>query len=111
MNHKTKELLTEYAVKYETADFLTGDPSWFMHQVEGPHNQEVVALIASCLSYGNRKLFMPKILLFLKESRGISIHGSRTIHLQWQFPIHRNDFTDYRPIIMFTNSYWEYKIS
>mgnify|MGYP000095185394 FL=1 len=70
MNHKTKELLTEYAVKYETADFLTGDPSWFMHQVEGPHNQEVMALIASCLSYGNRKLFMPKILLFLKESRG-----------------------------------------
>ena len=70
MNCKTRELLTEYAAKYETADFLTGDPSWFMHQVEGPHNQEVMALIASCLSYGNRKLFMPKILLFLKESRG-----------------------------------------
>ena len=70
MNHKTKELLTEYAVKHETADFLIGDPSWFMHQVEGPHNQEVMALIASCLSYGNRKLFMPKIQLFLKESRG-----------------------------------------
>lgn len=70
MNHKTRKLLTEYAAKYETADFLTGDPSWFMHQVEGPHNQEVMALIASCLSYGNRKLFMPKIQLFLKESRG-----------------------------------------
>lgn len=70
MNCKTRELLTEYAAKYETADFLTGDPSWFMHQVEGPHNQEVMALIASCLSYGNRKLFMPKIQLFLKESRG-----------------------------------------
>lgn len=70
MNCKTRELLTEYAAKYETTDFLTGDPSWFMHQVEGPHNQEVMALIASCLSYGNRKLFMPKIRLFLKESRG-----------------------------------------
>ena len=70
MNCKTRELLTEYAAKYETADFLTGDPSWFMHQVEDPHNQEVMALIASCLSYGNRKLFMPRIQLFLKESRG-----------------------------------------
>lgn len=54
-------LLTEYAARYETADFLYGDPSWFMHQVNGDANKEVTAFIASCLSYGSRKQFMPKI--------------------------------------------------
>lgn len=54
-------LLIEYADKYETADFLTDDPSWFMHQVDGDANKEVVAFIASCLSYGSRRQFMPKI--------------------------------------------------
>ncbi len=56
-----EKLLREYADRYETADFLPADPSWFMHQVIGPDNQEVTAFIASCLSYGSRKQFMPKI--------------------------------------------------
>ena len=30
--------LKELAEKYETRDFLNGDPSWFMHQVEGKLN-------------------------------------------------------------------------
>ena len=58
-------LLTRYADQYETADFLPADPSWFMHQVEGTENQEVTAFIASCLSYGSRKQFMPKIQYIL----------------------------------------------
>lgn len=61
-------LLTRYADQYETADFLPADPSWFMHQVEGTENQEVTAFIASCLSYGSRKQFMPKIQFFLDVS-------------------------------------------
>ncbi|MDD7317876.1 MAG: TIGR02757 family protein [Prevotella sp.] len=55
------ELLKELARRYETASFINGDPSWFMHQVEGRNNQEALAFIASCLSYGSRKQFFPKI--------------------------------------------------
>lgn len=56
-----RETLQHYAQKYETEDFLPADPSWFMHQVLGRRNQETVAFIASCLSYGSRKQFFPKI--------------------------------------------------
>lgn len=65
-----KTLLRRYAEQYETADFLPADPSWFMHQVEGVENQEVTAFVASCLSYGSRKQFMPKIQFFLDVSEG-----------------------------------------
>lgn len=64
-----KILLWQYAEKYETVDFLPDDPSWFMHQVKGADNQEVIAFIASCLSYGSRKQFMPKIQFFLDVSK------------------------------------------
>ncbi|MGP1464376.1 MAG: TIGR02757 family protein [Prevotella koreensis] len=64
------ELLKELAQRYETAYFLNGDPSWFMHQVEGKQNQEVFAFIASCLSYGSRKQFFPKIQYILDCSGG-----------------------------------------
>jgi uncharacterized protein (TIGR02757 family) len=60
-----KETLYHYADIYETKDFLTSDPSWFMHQVCGNENQETLAFIASCLSYGNRKQFFPKIQYIL----------------------------------------------
>ena len=49
------------ADKYETVDFIKGDPSWFMHQIEGDTNKELLAFIASSLSYGSRKQVMPKI--------------------------------------------------
>ena len=70
MEADVNELLIQYADKYETADFLSADPSRFMHQVEGPANQETVAFIASCLSYGNRKQFFPKIQKILDDARG-----------------------------------------
>lgn len=65
-----KALLTDYAARYETADFLNGDPSWFMHRVEGQPNRETLAFIASCLSYGSRKQFFPKIQFVLDRSGG-----------------------------------------
>ena len=55
---------------YETEAFLQGDPSWFMHQVKGSANQEATAFLASCLSYGNRKQFMPKIQRLLDCAGG-----------------------------------------
>lgn len=65
-----KEQLYEYAERYETAEFLKEDPSFFMHQVKGGLNQETLAFIASCLSYGSRKQFFPKIQFILDVSNG-----------------------------------------
>ena len=61
--------LLTLANKYETATFLNGDPSWFMHQVIGKRNQETIAFIASCLSYGSRQVFLPRIQYLLDCSR------------------------------------------
>ena len=58
---ETVALLRQYADTYETADFIVGDPSWWMHQVEGNENQEATAFVASCLSYGSRQQFMKRI--------------------------------------------------
>ena len=65
-----EELLREYARRFETEAFLEGDPSWFMHQVEGRENQEMMGFIAAALSYGSRAQFMPKIRLLLDASEG-----------------------------------------
>ena len=62
--------LKRYAAMYETEAFLQGDPSWFMHQVVGAANQEATAFVASCLSYGSRRQFMPKIQWLLDCAGG-----------------------------------------
>lgn len=61
METKLSDHLKSLAEKYERKEFLIGDPSWFMHQVEGDTNKELLAFIASALSYGSRKQFLPKI--------------------------------------------------
>lgn len=66
----TRQRLQKYADYYESADFLVGDPSWWMHQVNGVENQEAMAFLASALSYGSRKQFMPKIGQLLEWSDG-----------------------------------------
>ena len=65
-----RTVLSSLAKQYEIADFINGDPSWFMHQVSGEQNQETMAFIASCFSYGSRKQFMPKIQALLDHSGG-----------------------------------------
>lgn len=70
ISKQTREELLSLAEKYETIDFLNGDPSWFMHQVEGKRNQETMAFIASCLSYGSRKAFFPRIQMLLEYTHG-----------------------------------------
>ena len=67
---KTAQLLRDYARRYETEDFIIGDPSYWMHQVQGTENQEAMAFLASSLSYGSRKQFMPKIGQLLEWSGG-----------------------------------------
>ena len=61
MDAAVKRLLRRLAAKYETTDFLNGDPSCFMHEVAGVANREATAFVASCLSFGSRKQFLPKI--------------------------------------------------
>ncbi|MCR4920028.1 MAG: TIGR02757 family protein [Prevotella sp.] len=70
MNSETAARLRLLADRYETPQFLQGDPSWFMHQVSGRANQEVMAFVAATLSYGSRSQFMPKIQQLLDASGG-----------------------------------------
>lgn len=72
--------LKALAEKYETKEFLVGDPSWFMHQIAGDTNKELLAFIASSLSYGSRKQFLPKIQLLL-DSINHDAHGDVTAWL------------------------------
>ena len=70
MTSEVREQLIRYAAQYETEAFLNGDPSSFMHRVSGEQNQEATAFVASMLSFGNRKAFMPKIEELLNEADG-----------------------------------------
>lgn len=70
MENKVANLLCDYAQQYETKEFLEGDPSCFMHQVEGSFNQETIAFVASSLSYGSRAQFLPKISWILDRADG-----------------------------------------
>lgn len=70
VDKNTAQLLREYADRYETADFIVGDPSWFMHQVSGRRNQEIMAFMAAALSYGARSQFLPKIQWLLDSAEG-----------------------------------------
>ncbi len=67
---ETRDLLIRLADRYETAEFIVGDPSWWMHQVTGARNQEATAFVASGLSYGSRSQFMPRIGQLLEWAEG-----------------------------------------
>lgn len=79
--------LVALADKYEKKEFLVGDPSWFMHQIEGDTDRELLAFIASSLSYGSRKQFLPKIQLLLDHINAAA-HGSVA---QWLCCRHYDD--------------------
>lgn len=70
MDKELKQRIQSLASKYETKDFLPADPSSFMHKVEGAANQEATAFLASCLSYGSRKQFFPKIQFIVDAAKG-----------------------------------------
>jgi len=67
-------LLRDLAERYETKDFINGDPSWFMHQVSGTLNQEITAFIAQALSFGSRKQFLKKLHDIMRFSDGNPLH-------------------------------------
>ena len=66
---KTKELLRRYACKYERT-FPSPDPSEVMLAARGDANREATAFVASCLSFGSIKQFMPKIQSLVAFAKG-----------------------------------------
>lgn len=97
MDTELKEYLKSLAAKYENKEFLIGDPSWFMHHVEGDSNKELLAFIAAALSYGSRKQFLPKIQILLdsiEESGGDVAEWLLSGHYETVVP--RNDACFYR---------------
>lgn len=70
IDDETRKMLIRLADRYETTQFIVGDPSWWMHQVQGFRNQEAMAFVASVLSYGSRAQFMPKIGSLLEMAGG-----------------------------------------
>lgn len=57
----TRSLLVSLADRYETTDFIDGDPSVFMHRVKGDANREATAFVASVLSFGSRVQFLRRV--------------------------------------------------
>lgn len=98
------DTLTRYARQYETTAFLNGDPSWFMHQVEGWENQETMAFLASCLSYGSRKQFFPKIQQLLDYSEGAVYEWVRDGHFCRHFS--PNDESCFYRLFTRATMYW-----
>lgn len=94
MDNNLREHLIRLAAKYETAAFLPADPSSFMHKVEGDANREAMAFLASCLSYGSRKQFFPKIQFILDKTGGEVDRWVRSG--EWQRDIPDTDRCYYR---------------
>ncbi len=61
MTEQLQNRLQYLATKYETANFLASDPSQFLRYYKNPQDAEVASFVAALLSFGNRKLFIPKI--------------------------------------------------
>ena len=85
-NIDTASALAEYASRYECPNFIDGDPSFFMHQVEGRENQEATAFVASGLSYGRRDIFLLKIAWILEKSGGEMHEWIRSGRFAIDFP-------------------------
>ncbi len=69
-------LLSSWAERMETPAFLPEDPAQFMHRYSSPEDQEVVALTAACLAFGQRKAILDHVEAFL------SLPGTRS-PAQW----------------------------
>ena len=56
-----KRRIRALARKYETPQFLMGDPSTFMHRYASPRDIEIAALIAAVLAFGRRDAILAHI--------------------------------------------------
>lgn len=58
------------AGRYETSEFISADPCFSVHAVDGTKNKETIGFIASSISYGQRKQFLPLIKRIIDISGG-----------------------------------------
>ena len=92
MNNKTIRILKEAALQYETKDFLLKDPALFMHIPKEKHDKEVMAFIASCMSYGRRELFFPKIQYILDCSKTKLVQWILSGNYEYDIPDNEQSF-------------------
>lgn len=71
-NNKIKQLLNNYAEKYDTQDFIKDDPVQFIHLYKKPENIEIAGFIASMFAYGKRELFIRQLKTFLTKDKNLS---------------------------------------
>ena len=90
METTLKEKLIALAAKYETSDFLPNDPSQFMHRYSIPQHQERAGFIASALSYGSRKQFIPKIDYLLSVDKVLGNGKSLPDNEECFYRLHTN---------------------
>ena len=57
----TKEELDSLVEQYETPDFIPNDPILFPHRYSFEEDIAIAGFVASCLAYGNRKVFIQKL--------------------------------------------------
>lgn len=65
---ETIKKLKTLSKKFETKDFLKDDPSQFIYYYPNPQDIELCSFIASLLSFGNRKQFIPKIRFIMEQA-------------------------------------------
>lgn len=57
----TKEELDKLVEKYENSEFINNDPIKFLHKFKNEEDATLAGFLASCIAYGNRKVFIKKI--------------------------------------------------
>lgn len=70
-NTGIKDLLDEYARKYDTIDFIKNDPSKFIHLYKNNQDIEIAGFIASMFAYGKRELFIRLLETFLTPDKNL----------------------------------------
>ena len=60
MNSNIKDMLKEWADKYETHEYIKSDPVQFPHRYSKKQDVEIRAFVTSWISYGNRKAIIAK---------------------------------------------------
>ena len=67
-----KRRIRALAERYETPDFLMGDPGRFMHRYDEAGDKEIVAFFAACLAFGKRSEILSHIESLLGMMLGTS---------------------------------------
>lgn len=61
LSAELKQKLRVLAQKYETAEFVTNDPSCVLRKFSEAREQEIASFIAAQISFGKRELFLAKL--------------------------------------------------